>query len=267
MMVPGAVKAVFDKFPLVLLPAYENEKSLELVEGSGSSMEPLLSVYNLDEDELPLDPRCLAAVAFLRLMGRKPTIETASPYISASETLPLYKSGGKVATSLDEILRFCEKNKELSLTPEFAIYRALVDTWLHDAWHSTIMDSQNTQSRLTVYAPVEQFPWPFSRIADNQLVDHLEARNAHFKQASGDDYICSPSNMHRAGMALNALQGAISTPITGDPAPIDLLVFAYTWPIMRVVPESALATLVPPLLKQHAQEVRSFVIKSKKTFS
>lgn len=267
MKVPGAVQTVFDRFPLVLLPAYENEKTFEPGEGPGSALEPLLSVYNTDEDGLPLDPRCLAAVAVLTLMGRKPKIETASPYISASETLPLYRTGAKVAASLDQIIRLYEQGDELSLTPEFTIYRALVDTWLDDAWHATIMDPQNIQARHAVYAPPEHLPWPFSRIANNQLEDHLEARNARFKQASGDDYVCTLSSMHRAAMALSALQEAVSTPIKGDPAPIDLLVFAYTWPIVHVVPESALATLVPPLLQQHAQEVRSFLINSTKSFS
>lgn len=244
MKVPEPVRVVFDKFPLYELPAEP---------ANDPASEPVLAVYSLDHDGLPLDPRCLQLYCVLELLGEKPAVKVLSPYITSKETLPVFLNGKTAVTTVTELLKVVGKTE---LDAETTVYASLLDTWVADAWHETIMS--NLPVREHIYGEPTPLPWPFSVFAASQLDEHLDSRHFRAQQGSGDDYVCSAENLHRAAMAFQALDGAIHLPIKGGPSYLDTLIFAYTWPILRVLPESALAQLIPEGLRAHADAVRVY---------
>lgn len=272
MKVPEPVRVVFDQFPLRQLEAIEAPQAVvDAASNAGDGAAAgLLGVYSLDAEGFPLDPKCLGMYCLLRLLGQHPQTEIMSPYVTAKETLPVLWTPGAgptpaAASRQRAIVSYAEAHRAFGgseLDSKTAIFCSMLDTWVEDAWHETIMSPQNRAARTRIYADAASgaMPWPFTQVLASQLDEHLDTRHFAGQQASGDDYMCSADNLHRAGLALAALDTAVTAP-SEEPTPLDVMVFAYTWPILSILSESALAALVPPGLRQHAEDVRAFFTK------
>lgn len=263
MKVPQAVRNVLEAFPIDTLSPHELPHQER--EFCHAGLE--IAVYAVDSDGCPIDPKCLEAYALLILAGKKPSVEVLSPHITSANTLPIVfdnsQGSGSASVTTKTATLVNKYFPNTSEDPCYTIHRSLVDTWLDDAWHETVMESITQQTRTDIYgSKTTEFPWPFSLLSARGLDEHLDERVEQSHRGTGDDYICSGKNMKRAQMTLEALDGAINTKNI-EPSALDILIFSYIWPICEYFPESALATLVPAALREHSHRVRAYLLSSK----
>lgn len=254
MKVPAPVKRVLDTFPLVTLPP-----CTELPQQHGT----YIHTYGLYKG-LPADPQCLAFAGLVTLMSEAKLIQS-SPYISSQNKLPLVQfDSGSVITSIDELMRILftatdeeEDNYEYS-TAEINAFKTLVETWLNDAWYATILKPQQTAIRRLIYQSPsdEQIPFPFKLLVNSQLDDLLYSSThqcATLRKASLAFQTFEQMLQDGKGFHIGPELGSHGIHV------LDILVFAYTWPIIELIPESDLADLVGPLLREHASQVEGII--------
>lgn len=261
MRVPAPVRRVLDAFPLVTLPPWPVS-----LQQSGT----YVHIYGL-HNGLPADPQCLAFVALLLLTSEAKLIHS-SPYISSHNKLPLVQfESGTAVTSMDELMCVLfpaitdEGEVPLYSNAELNAFKTLIQTWINEAWYSTMLKPQLATMRRQIYhSPSDEFiPWPFRSLVDLQLDDLLY----------GSTEKCA--SLSKASMALRTFEQMLQNenglhigPPIGDSGlyVLDILVFSYTWPITEIIPESDLAALVGPLLRSHARRVEA-AIREKLYFS
>lgn len=260
MKVPETVKNVLEAFPINTLSPHELPYQEKQFCHDGVE----IAVYEVDSDGYPIDPKCLEAFSLLILAGKTPNVEVLSPRITSANTLPIVFDNSQGSGSASVTTKTATLVKKYfpnaSEDPHYITYRSLIDTWLDDAWHETVMEGISQSIRSDIYgSKTTEFPWPFSLLSARGLDEHLDERVEESRRGTGDDYICSKTNMKRAQMTLDALKNAINLEFS-EPSTLDILIFSYIWPICEFFPESALATLIHSELREHSHRIRAYLL-------
>lgn len=263
MRVPGPVKAVFDQFPLKEYPEISNHSA-------ANERDVQLFVYNVGPDHIAMDPNGLAVQTLMKVLGKDVEVALGSPYMTKNEKLPLLvlsgrkRGGSGVYSGLDEILGFLVGEEE-KLDGEMELFKVMLDKWLNEAWLATILSEDYEKQCLMVYSSDRDRsqPWPANRIITNQLLDHLGAQGRH--------RVVRHFNSHTTSMALHSLATKLGDAeffsvgqlaCGGNLGLLDILVYSYIWSIFKHIPNSALASLVPLSLSEHARRVHQYVYNS-----
>lgn len=259
MRVPGPVKAVFDKFPLA-----QHE---EITDNTAVAQpKTQLFVYNSGPDKIALDPNGLAAQTLMKVIGIQTAVSTGSPYMSNKEVLPLLVQSGSEKRGLGVYHGLGEIVAHLLGTNQFygsemELFEIMIEKWLGEAWLATILNVEYEQQCLRIYSSDKDRsqPWPANKIINNQLFHHLGTQSKHG--------VVRKFNSHTAAMALQSLSTRLGNADyfeigvlnASKISLLDILVYSYIWSILKHVPNSPLAALVPTSLAEHAHRVHKSV--------
>ena len=249
MKVPEHVRKVFDSYPVTTLPPYLKHPSND---------ENTLYVYSMQKSTgLPLDPHCLMMFSFLKLAGIPFKTEIAPPQLSKELSLPLYCASEFRTTIFDHLVKHYWS--DVVSNAQFAVYKALLDTWVNDAWYATIIEERKKDAMDIVYGDevMKTSPTLVAAIFRREMYTAFSQNYDKTRRRHGDNYVYdskNPKNIVRVSNAFTSLSNQITE---GDEklSVLDVAVFGYIYPILTLLQGTELHEQVPEVLKLHCDRV------------